>query len=212
MPQAIRDSYEQLYQTYTARDDRFQGADQRDIREVCNQVRTWSAIPEQIDPEAVHTLILAVDNGVANVNQGNIQMRRGQGTANPMDETDFHPILCEMLQQVSVSKPITRDQYLRWQQGFFSCVGFRARLVFNRLVFTCFPTQFCSVVDVGRLRLVMDELGRQGLLAPFLVTKGDNAEWFDLCQHVVPVIHEAFPTRDYADHSTFLAAMGDALN
>jgi hypothetical protein len=146
------------------------------------------------------------------VDRGNIQGQRSRMHLEPLAETDYHPILCEMLQQASVSKAITRDQYLRWQHSFFDLVGFHARLVFNRLVFTCFPTQFCSVVDVGRLRRVMDELVRQGLLDAFQVAEADDTEWFDLCQHVVPVIRAAFPKRDYADHSTFLAAMGDALN
>ena len=212
MTQENRNAYEQAYTEYTNRDGRFQGADQQDIRKVCDQARTWSAAPELIGPDAVHTLILAADNDVANVDRGSVPAQRTHLNLPPLDDTALVRFLQEVLHQASVSQTLTRNQYLRWQNSFFTFVGFHAWQVFNRLVFTCFPTQFCSVVDAERLRLVMNELVNQGLLDDFQVTTNNDAEWFDLCQLVVPVVQEAFPTRDYADHSTFLAAMGDALN
>jgi hypothetical protein len=124
----------------------------------------------------------------------------------------FSDIVKEMATESLSERRISRSRFLTWREAFFRAAQYRANQCFNRFLFACFPQQFCSVVSPARLRAVMKELVNQGLLDDFQVTTNDDAEWFDLCQHVVPVIRAAFPKRDYADHSTFLAAMGDALN
>ena len=202
----LRPRFAELYKDFTSRQARFQGGDQNNIREACAKVRTWAMSPEIVDLNIVDFLIWRHGNGIADVGQGSLA---GHGCAESLRNA-FFSITATMFAAAARTNRISKAQYEQWQSVFFANAGFRSRIVFNRLVFACFPLQFCSVIDNERLQKVCRFLLEQGCLPSGLGL--DDMDWFDLCEVIVPVVRAAFPNKDYADHSTFLAAIGVVLN
>ncbi len=225
-----RRCFDRLYEHYTEKNDKFRGQDQANIRETCAKARTWGVAPERIGEAAVRKLIIEKANGAADTGEGTISSNS--------DVAIFYPFLCSVLCHASKTNAISHRMFNQWLESFFTGPVQRKHwLVFNRVVFVCFPTQFCSVVDVDRLRKVCGKLAdlgvidRPGRVRQVQLTDTTNwaddvldsnrppcedgfmdMDWFDLCEYIVPIVQKVFPDRDYADHSTFLAAMGDALN
>ena len=197
--------FAKLYDEYTSKKANFQGEDQRNIRDVCAKARTWAAAPERIDSNVIDLLVWKAQNGIANVDFGNVAVQGQDGLVHE----SFFPIVTTMLCTAAKSNAVTKTQYSAWKDAFFATAGYNAYVVFNRLVFACFPTQFCSVIDTERLRNVCSLLQTKGGACEGIDIS--QKDWFDLCELIVPIVREAFPDKDYACHSTFLAAIGDAV-
>ena len=205
MTEQQRQKFAELYNKYTGTQNNFKGQDQQNIREVCAKARTWTTTPERIGRCVIGQLVWQPGNGIANVGHGGIGEH---GTAGLSHES-FFPIVTTMLCTAARSNTITKTQYAAWKNAFFATAGYNAHVVFNRLAFACFPTQFCSVIDEERLRRVCSLLQTEGVACEGIDLS--QKDWFDLCELIVPIVREAFPDKDYADHSTFLAAVGVAV-
>lgn len=201
----LQTKFAKLYGEYTNKKPNFNGEDQCNIREVCAKVRTWAAASELIGSGAVDQLIWQSGNGIANVGHGNVEERGLPG----LSHEAFFPIVSTMLCVAAKSNSISKAQYDAWKDAFFATAGYNAHVVFNRLVFACFPTQFCSVIDIERLRSVCQLLQTEGVACEGIDLS--QKDWFDLCELIIPIVRKAFPDKDYADLSTFLAAVGDTV-
>ena len=205
MTEKKRQRFAELYDEYTGTQDNFRGQDQQNIREVCSKARTWAATPERIGRYVIDQLVWQPQNGIANVGHGGIEEHSAAG----LSHEAFFPKVTTMLCTAAKSNTITKTQYASWKDAFFATAGYNAHVVFNRLAFACFPTQFCSVIDEVRLRRVCSLLQTERIACEGIDLP--QKDWFDLCELIVPIVREAFPDKDYADHSTFLAAIGDAV-
>jgi hypothetical protein len=200
----LRGNFAKLYKEYTTKEKNFQGEDQCNIRKICAKVRTLAAAPEWIGADAVDWLIFEKEGGIAHAGKwGEIPQKTSR--------IIFIPIVTAMLTTSMSFTKISKLQYEAWRRAFFTTTKKDYHLVFNRLVFACFPTQFCSVIDVERLRDVCQLLQREHVVN-LKENDVEQMDWYDLCDAIVPIVHMAFPEKDYADQTTFLAAIGEALN
>ncbi len=206
--------------------------DSVNLRTACEMVRE-SAISRSSTPivNLADELIMPSSTLIAYV-RGAVEVLRPKVTSGA-----FCKIVEKMREESLSTEKISRRHFLDLRQEFYDAAQYRSEQCFNRFTFACFPLQFCSVVSPRRLRAVLNELNRHGLLTPnwtgcsfpkmkslapdvgwhenILASqpkKHNDDEWYNLCETVMPVIKEAFPLRDYAEHSCFLARIGKRLN
>ncbi len=179
------------------------------IRKECAKARTWaasSAIPLE---DAVNTLVMKKGNGVADIDWEATRLRKvcKQDGVHPKDK--FGQLIEEILHTAATRVAITKAEYMKWRKAFNEASNAEdAKVAINRLVFSCFPTQFCSVIKEDLLRDVCGVLKRKSAI-DFNGVDVANIDWFDLCSHAIPRLREAMPDKDYAEISSFLAAIGE---
>lgn len=178
-------------------------------------------------------LIMPSDAPIAYVNGAVCLLWKHAASLPPgMTSGVFKSIVEKMLDESLSVQRISRRHFADLRNEFFETARVRANQCFNRFAFACFPHQFCSVVSPKRLWAVINELDRCGLLPS---NDGRNAkanepdaewhnarmasippqidtEWYDLCETIVPLLKEAFSHKDYAEHSCFLARIGEHLH
>ncbi len=176
------------------------------IRSFCNSARKMIVSGKPVTSATVD--ILVHKNVIANADRGEILPFRRARKMPPLPTNAFADLLDKMFDIARVSPTISHDQYKVWKCDFFKEAGFKAEVVFNRLVFTLFPEQFCSVSKRMRLCDVAQQLIGDGLIATGVAGKLRGTDWFTLCDRIMPAIKHGFPTKDFAYCSAFVAAVG----
>lgn len=205
-------TYAQAFAAYTGRSYAgnsayFTGAYPTNIRHVC-QVAAASAKIGTASAGDVDLLILQGNNGIANVGKGAISVGRHNKGLDLPKGLFQNGVLIKMLAQAKVSNTISHKQYDAWKNDFFDEAGFKAKVVFNHLVFALFPEQFCAVPSIRRLRAIGGRMIQDGLLPASVGHQIAAADWFDLCGIIMPAVAKGLPGHDYADCSAFVAAIG----
>ena len=205
--------------------------DSPNLRSACGFVRSFAiGLSAQTATDVADALIMPAHTNIAFVN-GTIQVI-WSGQQIVSTSAVFSDIVEEMAAESLSGRRISRNRFLKWREQFFEVAQYRAEQCFYRFLFACFPQQFCSIVNPVRLRAIMNELDHRGLLQPnwrggalpqFPDMEPDadwhralhrnqpaisTTGWYDMCETVVPVLQEAFPLSDYAEHSCFLARIG----
>lgn len=207
------------------------------IRSACEMVREFAlGRSAKTAADIADELIMPSDTPIAYVN-GAVQLTWDHRGITSLTSRVFEKIIKKMLEESLSSPRISRRHFMDLRDEFFEAAQCEPNQCFNRFAFACFPLQFCSVVSPKRLRAVLNELNHLSLLNPNWTgcplpetkvldpdvdwhkaiiekqpKKFDEDEWYDLCETVVPVVNEAFPLRDYGEHSCFLARIGQHLN
>lgn len=207
------------------------------MRGACEMVREFAIDrSSKSATDIADELIMPSDTPIAYVN-GAVKLTWKHKGITSLTSEVFEKIIKKMLDESLSSQRISRRHFMDLRQEFFDAAQCEPNQCFNRFAFACYPTQFCSVVSPKRLRAVLNELNRRGLLSPSWMgialptmasfdpdvawhndiiaaqpDKFDTDEWYDLCETVVPILKEAFPLHDYAEHTCFLARMGKRLN
>lgn len=207
------------------------------IRSACEMVREFAlGHSTKTAADIADELIMPSDTPIAYVN-GAVQLTWNRKGITSLTSNVFVKIIKKMLEESLSSQRISRRHFMDLRDEFFDAAQCEPNQCFNRFAFACFPLQFCSVVSPKRLRTVLNELNKRGLLYPDWTgcllpemkdfepdvnwhkavianqpKKFEEDEWYDLCETVVPVVKEAFPLRDYGEHSCFLARIGQHLN
>lgn len=197
--------------TEFAQQDAMFGRSQINIRTVCAKVRVWAETSNPPNDEAVELLIRKQSNGIANVGKATVFLYRAKPSTSANIDKYFCELLLEMFKENKPNGRIDHKQYAKWKERFFAASGYKLEVIFNRLVFAIFPEQFCSVPKPERLLRICNALQKWAGLGlsekPFA-----NLDWFELCELIMPIVREAFPDKDYAARSTFLAAVGVKIN
>lgn len=212
MTEKLKEQFAALYKEYTGNEVRFQGSDQHNIKCTCAKAHDWLVAVRFPAEEAISLLIEKQGNGICNVGRSVVYLKRTTPSATKERNEFFRGFLAEMFIAAKKTEMITNVQYGEWKKHFFAiCAGHQLEVIFNRLVFAVFPKQFCSVAKPERLLRVCNLIQtRTGIRLTDKMLS--NLDWFELCELIVPVVKTAFPDKDFADRSVFLAAIGVSVD
>ena len=207
MTEQQRQRFVELYREYAAQSRALKAEHVDRIHAAFAEARAYANAPETIDQKTVREFVMPVCNKVATVSGAPdaIWARRHI----PRTESVFIQLLKEIFCFAASNDSITRKQFCEWRKSFFDCAGYGANQTFNRLVFPCFPKQFCSVVSPSRLNAAIGKLHEEGFMASIVVDMKSAGAWFDLCEAIIPVVREGLANFDLASQISSIAAIAD---
>ncbi len=207
MTEEQRQRFAELYREYEARSRALTTEHVNRIHAACAEARAYAKAPNTIGTRAVREFVMPLVNKVAVIAGAPDAVWANKH----MDRTEsvFIPLLKEIFGFAASNERITREQFCEWRKKFFDFAGYNANQTFNRLVFPCFPKQFCSVVAPSRLKAAIGIIHNKGFMASIIVDKKSDGAWFDLCEAVVPVVQSGLQDFDLASQVSFLAAIAD---
>lgn len=202
--------FAELYREYAAHSRALTAEHVNRIDAACSEARAYAKVPETIDQKTVREFVMPVCNKVATASGAPdaIWARRHISRT----ESVFIPLLKKVFAVSAASESITQEQFCEWRKEFFQCAGYRANQTFNRLVFPCFPKQFCSVVSPARLKRACDRLRAEGLMQATSVDMKSDAAWFDLCEVIVPLVKKGLEDFNLPTQVSFIAAIADGAS